>query len=602
MFPNGVCRMVPNPALVFAWLLLASIGRWVSLAWVGTGLLHEQVFAQPQAPGLSTLYLAGFFLGPAFAAVTVLVAGRLAGQPSPLVTLAAGACACLLVSFLDLLGSHPPWGLFCLAFGQAMAGIAAWHWECLLAPTPWRFRGRDQGIRLAVPFLAAGTVVLWHWNQPDPVFFERWVLGILPWVALVPLAGVSLAGLPRGPVLPLWPDRWESLGLWQGLVLASAALAAPIFALLVMGPQPLDASLVIAALSGAILGGLVAMIASQPARQIGWLAVAWVLLVIAVIASWLGSIHLTFVITTAGLALGSLAWLGACRPRLPHQGGAWLLYQAGPWLVSLAVLSVLGIARLGELPPWWIALAGFGMASWSAWLTRRAFVEQILATVLLPCYHVRGSGPGLQVLPPAGPLLLVANHTSYMDPFWLGKAIPRRFIPMMTSVFYDLPGVQFLMREVVGAIRVPAALARKTAPELDEAAAILRQGGCVLIFPEGTLRRLEAPSTKLFGRGVAMLVQQVPEAMVIPVWIEGGWGSYFSYAGGQPGENKRYDYKRAISVAFGLPMQFTAEDLADQRILRRRLRSEVHACRGLLGLEVPPDKTGPSVGADAAND
>jgi 1-acyl-sn-glycerol-3-phosphate acyltransferase len=199
-------------------------------------------------------------------------------------------------------------------------------------------------------------------------------------------------------------------------------------------------------------------------------------------------------------------------------------------------------------------------------------------------------------MPSAGPVLLVANHTTYTDPFWLGKAIPRRFIPMMTSVFYDLPGIKFLMKHVVEAIRVPAAVARRNAPEIDEASAILKQGGTVLIFPEGTLRRVEDPSTKLFGRGVAMLVQQNPTTTVIPVWIEGGWGAYFSYAGGPPGQNKTRDKNRDIHIAFGHPLEFSEAEIADQRILRRRLRSEVHACRNLLGLEIPNEKTPSALG------
>ena len=60
-----------------------------------------------------------------------------------------------------------------------------------------------------------------------------------------------------------------------------------------------------------------------------------------------------------------------------------------------------------------------------------------------------------------GPLLVVANHAAWLDTLWLAKVLPRRLTPMMTSVFYDLPGMRFLMRHVAGAIRVQASTFRR---------------------------------------------------------------------------------------------------------------------------------------------
>ncbi len=356
----------------------------------------------------------------------------------------------------------------------------------------------------------------------------------------------------------------------------------------------MGAGWVLAVGCGALSGALVNVLASQPERQTGWLPIGMALFACGLLLFWPCGAWCPFAsgVSAFGLSLAASAWLCCRAPRVPYQPRPWFFYWIYPWMLTVPMAHGPLVLDLGRFSWAWIALVVMVLAAFLAWELKRSTIELFLEMALLPSYRFRTAGPGMDALPAAGPVLLVSNHTTYTDPFWIGKVLPRRFIPMMTSVFYDLPGIRFLMKDVVGAIRVPAALARKTAPELDEASAVLEKGGVVLIFPEGTLRRVEEPATKLFGRGVAMLVQKHPDATVIPVWIEGGWGAYFSYAGGPPGKNKKRDFNRQIRLAFGQPLTFTAEELADQRILRRRLRSEVHACRGLLGLEIPKDKPG----------
>src|SRR5207249_3648116 len=145
-------------------------------------------------------------------------------------------------------------------------------------------------------------------------------------------------------------------------------------------------------------------------------------------------------------------------------------------------------------------------------------------------------------------LLIVANHSAYVDPFWVGKVIPRKLTPMMTSLFYDRPVLRWLMRWVVGAIRVEESRFRRQAPELAEAVAVLRRGGCVLVFPEAVLRRREDQLLRMFGQGVWHILREVPDTPVLVCWIEGGWGSLTSYRGGPPFASKPLDWGRPIDV------------------------------------------------------
>lgn len=231
-------------------------------------------------------------------------------------------------------------------------------------------------------------------------------------------------------------------------------------------------------------------------------------------------------------------------------------------------------------------LAGAGaIVAW--WELYPLAVEQILEIMLKPMYRIRIHGPGLDQTPRRGPLIIVANHAAYLDPFWLCKIVPRRVTPMMTSVFFDLPFIRWSMVHIVGAIRVPVARFRREAPELREAVAVLRQGGCVLIFPEAQLRRREDQLLRMFGQGVWRILQEMPQTPVLACWIEGGWGSFTSYFNGPPLRGKWLDCGRRIDIAFEAPRVLDAKLLADQRASRQQLMRMCLECRRYLGLPVP---------------
>ncbi len=135
-----------------------------------------------------------------------------------------------------------------------------------------------------------------------------------------------------------------------------------------------------------------------------------------------------------------------------------------------------------------------------------------------------------------GPLLIIANHSTLCRSlFSLCKITPRKVTPMMTSVFYDLPVIRWLMVHAVGAIRVQkgSAFAARP-PEVARLSARLHGGGCVLLFPEGILRRKEEQLLMPFGQGVWHILNELPLTLVVVCWIEGGWGSFASYRGGPP--------------------------------------------------------------------
>jgi 1-acyl-sn-glycerol-3-phosphate acyltransferase len=216
-------------------------------------------------------------------------------------------------------------------------------------------------------------------------------------------------------------------------------------------------------------------------------------------------------------------------------------------------------------------------------------------------YRIRAYGPGRTRIPLQGPLLVVANHSAYLDPAWLAKLLPRRVTPMMTSVFFDRPLLRWLMAGVVQAIRVEWSRFRREIPELRQAIAALDRGECVLIFPEAWLRRKADVPIRQFGQGVWLILKERPATPVLVCWIEGGWGSFFSYCGGPPGVNKRLDWWRRIAIGFNEPQVLAPEMLADQRATRRYLMRLCAEARRYLGLEayrLPQESSKEEVDAD----
>ncbi|HZV06648.1 MAG TPA: MFS transporter [Gemmataceae bacterium] len=260
-------------------------------------------------------------------------------------------------------------------------------------------------------------------------------------------------------------------------------------------------------------------------------------------------------------------------------------------LTTALSLLMTGLVRTGALPTpaaqlglLAVLAAVFAIVAWRQLYPQA--VEQIVEILLTPMYRVRVHGPGRDLMQRGGPLIIIANHAAYCDPFWLCKVVPRKVTPMMTSAFFDLPFIRWAMVHIVNAIRVPVARFRREVPELREAVDVLRQGGCVLIFPEAQLRRRDDQPLRMFGQGVWRILQEVPQAPVLVCWIEGGWRSFTSYYNGLPLRGKWPDWRRHIDIAIDEPRVLNKTLLADQHATRRYLMQTCLECRRYLGLPV----------------
>lgn len=244
----------------------------------------------------------------------------------------------------------------------------------------------------------------------------------------------------------------------------------------------------------------------------------------------------------------------------------------------------------GVVPSTLLTVVCWGTLLAFAWLRLfREFFELCLEPIYWLGYRVRSRGPGLNAIPYHGPLLIIANHAAWWDPAFLAKLLHRPITPMMTSLFFDIWFLRPLVKYAFGVIRVADGSYRRDAPEIAEAVRALDAGACVVIFPEGFLRRKEEVPLRRFGRGVWEILRQRPDTPVVACWIEGNWGSWVSYSNGPPMKNKRPDIRRPIDVGFSAPVTLPAETLADHFATRFALMNAVAAARSHLDLPpLPP--------------
>ncbi|HHV35647.1 MAG TPA: 1-acyl-sn-glycerol-3-phosphate acyltransferase [Syntrophomonadaceae bacterium] len=90
---------------------------------------------------------------------------------------------------------------------------------------------------------------------------------------------------------------------------------------------------------------------------------------------------------------------------------------------------------------------------------------------------------GLDNFPQKGPVLVIANHTSYWDPIVVGSALGRKVHFMAKSELFSYPVLGFVI-EKMGTF--PVSRDRVDLSSLKRALALLDEGNVVCIFPEGT--------------------------------------------------------------------------------------------------------------------
>jgi glycerol-3-phosphate dehydrogenase (NAD(P)+) len=145
--------------------------------------------------------------------------------------------------------------------------------------------------------------------------------------------------------------------------------------------------------------------------------------------------------------------------------------------------------------------------------------------VLLPFFLVyfRLDRIGREHLPRRGPLLLAANHRSFLDPFVIGALQRRPVYYMAKRELFEKPW-QARILNALGAFPVDRGASDREA--MAAAREILERGDCVVIFPEGTRTRRGPLGEPRRGVGRLALETGAPVAPVAVIGSErvrAGW-------------------------------------------------------------------------------
>lgn len=175
-------------------------------------------------------------------------------------------------------------------------------------------------------------------------------------------------------------------------------------------------------------------------------------------------------------------------------------------------------------------------------------------------------------LPETGGVLLLPNHVSYMDAFLLSLALDRPIRYVIWDSIYNVSMFTGILK-LFGAVPIAPARAKDAVRAVAQA---LKEGQVVCLFPEGQITRHGMVNE--MRRGFELMARQAGVPLV-PVFVDGLWGSIFSFQGGRFFTKRPQGFRRRVSVWVGEPLEAKAVTGAVLQRELLKLGSEAFAAR-----------------------
>jgi 1-acyl-sn-glycerol-3-phosphate acyltransferase len=184
---------------------------------------------------------------------------------------------------------------------------------------------------------------------------------------------------------------------------------------------------------------------------------------------------------------------------------------------------------------------------------------------------------GAERIPADGPVIIAPNHKSFWDSFFIGLATRRPVRFMGKTELFTGPKARLL----VGLGAFPVRRGTSDAEALETARIILRQGGVLALFPEGT--RIRDPESLGEPRSGAGRLALETGATLVPAAIS---GSERLFWGPLPKPRRvRISFGEPIAVDEDVPTRAAARELVDDELWPQVERefSRLRAHPGLIG-------------------
>ncbi|HSH17427.1 MAG TPA: MFS transporter, partial [Verrucomicrobiae bacterium] len=270
------------------------------------------------------------------------------------------------------------------------------------------------------------------------------------------------------------------------------------------------------------------------------------------------AVDLSFLGFFGGFFIVPIAALLQHRPSKEERGGVLAAANLLSWTGILAAAGInqvlTGSFNLSPSAVFSIiAAATLAGTVYVLWLLPDALLRFALWLLTRTIYRIRVLGR--DNIPDKGGALFVCNHVSFVDALLLIASTDRHVRFMMYTEFYDRPYLKPFAR-ILGVIPIPSEQRpREMVQALETASQAIRDGHVVCLFAEGHITRIG--QLLPFRRGIERIMKNV-EAPIVPVALDGVWGSIFSF------EKKRFLWKRPrhipypVTVSFGKSLPATA--------------------------------------------
>jgi 1-acyl-sn-glycerol-3-phosphate acyltransferase len=196
------------------------------------------------------------------------------------------------------------------------------------------------------------------------------------------------------------------------------------------------------------------------------------------------------------------------------------------------------------------------------------YISQSIVGIVFAVW-LRFRARGVEQLPATGGGLLLANHSSFIDPLLVGLPLRRPVSFLARNTLFRVPVVGWILRHTYV---MPLSRDTGGAAGIRETLRRLEDGFLVGLFPEGT--RSADGTLGIFKPGFAALVRRT-ELPIYPVGIAGAQRAF--------GRGSRFLKPRRVCVVFGEPFPKATIDELRQRgheaDLVEAVRTRIAACQ-----------------------
>jgi 1-acyl-sn-glycerol-3-phosphate acyltransferase len=178
---------------------------------------------------------------------------------------------------------------------------------------------------------------------------------------------------------------------------------------------------------------------------------------------------------------------------------------------------------------------------------------------------------GGEQIPAKGALVYVCNHVSFIDWLIIMGMSPRPVRFIMHYEYMNIPLIGFITKHffkraklipIAGRFEDKAVLQLA----LDSISEGIRSGDVICLFPEGKITK--TGELERFRTGVLDIVKRDP-CPVVPMFLEGLWGSFFSRKYGRALKRPFFKLRAAVNLHIGEPID--ASDVSIE-LLEKRIR------------------------------